>query len=243
MNLKVVHLVAIQFGIFVGIMSWLGYSHFESAKPPRIAEERPTAPVNSVAPVTPIAEPEGQRPNRVDYRADADRIQPVAEQPVRVMQHEYSPAAVQQNMALAEQLYYQQIAPPLYAANSRVANSSITADAPSYAEVAQEPILQAEDPELRTVADVQPTQIVFYQPTQFVAFSNARSFRNRNRCRPAPHPNALAPTTHRRPNRGAHHLGGSRDSRPAKSFGVVHRRHASAPVCRPNQGFAPRGKR
>ena len=249
MNLKVANLVAIQFGMFVGIMSWLAYSQIPFGEPRTEAKVRePIA--EPVATLASAANPGDQRSQTVDYRADQEQTQPVAEQPAPAMQHEYSAAAVQQNSALAAQLYYQQIAPRRYA-TAGLANRSIAAVAPSYAEVAQEPAaVPADDPEPQTIAYVEPTQVVVYQQPQFVAFSNARSFRNR--CRPASHlRKARATFAHQRRDRGKLHVRGSTHStslsagsfRPNKSFGVVHRRNDSAPACRPSQGFRPRGRR
>ena len=220
MNLKVANLVAVQFGMFVGIMSWLAYSRLESAEP------------RKVNPVSPISEPAGQRPYAVDYRADRERAQSVAEQPVPVA-YEYSPEAVQQYSALAAQQYYQQIAPRRYA-SSGLENGSIAADAPSYAEVDQAPVaVQSDYPEEpQTVAYVQPTQFIVYPQPQFVVFSNRRRFANRRRS--TPHPGALMPTTHRHPDRPR--------SQPSGN-GVAPRQNASAPTCRPTQGFESKGKR
>ena len=102
MNLKTANLVAVQFGMFVGMMSWLAYSRLESAEPRK---------VNSISP---ISEPAGQRPYAIDHGAGRERAKSVAEQPVSVA-YEYSAEAVQQYSALAAQQYYQQIAPRRYA--------------------------------------------------------------------------------------------------------------------------------
>ena len=244
MNLKVANLVAVQFGIFVGMLAWLAYSHFESGEPPRVAEENRKAPVNSVAPLAPTTEPEGQRPVPLDYRADPDRLQPVTEQPVPVVQYQYSPEAVQQYAALAAQQYYQQIAPRPYA-NSNLDNRSIVA-APSSAKREQEPVVVPTEYEdaPQTIAYEEPAQIVAYaQPYPFVAYSGFSRFTNR--CRPAfHHRNARSTFAHQRRNNRGLHVRGPRDCRPAKSFGIVHRRTDSTPpTCRPNRGFAARGKR
>ena len=248
MNLKVAHLVAVQFGMFVGIMSWLAYSQLPFGEPRTPAQVRkPMAePVSTFASAS---NPAQQRSQTLDDSAGQERTQPVAEPPAPAMQYDYSAAAVRQNSALAAQLYYQQIAPQRYA-SSGVANTSIAAVAPTYAELAPEPAApQANDPEPETVAYVQPTQAVVYPQPQFVVFSNSR--RLANRCRPAPHPrNARATFAQQRRDRGGLHVRGSTHSsllsagsfRPNKSFGVVHRRSDSAPDCRPIQGFRPRGR-
>jgi hypothetical protein len=247
MNVKVANLVAIQFGIFVGMMSWLAYSHFESAKPPRTAEENRKGPVNSVAPAAPaapMADPEGQRLDPEDYRADPDRAQPVTEPPVPVVHYQYSPEAVQQYTALAAQQYYQQIAPRRYP-GSNLGNPPVVAP-PSYAKVEQAPAvvpIEYEDAP-QTVAYDEPAQIVAYaQPYPFFAYSSARSFERR--CRPAPRHGVLAPVTHRPHDRRGPHLSGMRESCPPRSLAIIQPRDDDAPSssCRPTQGFTHRGKR
>jgi hypothetical protein len=245
MNLKIANLVAIQFGIFVGMMAWLAYSHFESGKPPRVAEESRRGPVNSVAPlapVAPMADPEGQPPGPEDYRADPDRAQPVTEPPVPVVHYQYSPEAVQQYTALAAQQYYQQIAPRRYA-TSAVENRPVVA-APSYAKVEQEPAVVPTDYEdaPQTVAYDEPEQIVAYaQPYPFFAYSNARSIRRH--CRPTRRHGVLTPVTPRRHDRGRNHLSVSSESLPNRSLGIIQRREADALSCRPTRNFKHRGKR
>lgn len=251
MNLKVANLIAIQLGIFVGIMSWLTYSRLESAEP-RIATESQERAVKPVAPAARGIQADDQRPSAVDNRTDRDEAPPNTEQPAQVMQHEYSPAAVQQNSALAAQLYYQQIAPQRYA-SSRLENASIVAKAPSYTEVEQAPAVAPDYPEAQTVAYVQPTQVVVYPQPQFIVFSNSRRFANR--CRPASSViGAHMATTNRRPNRPRSHLSGSRDfekpaapsaalRRPTQSLGVVHRRNDKVASCQPTEGVGLRGRR
>jgi hypothetical protein len=241
MKLKIANLVAIQFGIFVGMMAWLVYSHFDSAKPQRTAEERPKAPVNSAATSAPVLEPAEQRPQTPDYRADPDRVQPLTDQPVPVVQYEYSPEAVQQYSALAAQLYYRQIA-PRPAVSSAPANSHVTANAPTYAQVNQAPAVEPVEYEEQppTVAYEEPVPFIAYP--QVVAYSYARPFARR--CRPTPHHrNTRAAFAHNRPNNGGLRGRDSRECRPAQSIGIVQRRNDRAPSCRPSQGFAARGKR
>ena len=232
MNLKVANLIAVQFGIFVGIMSWLGYSRFPSAEPR--TRERPP---ESVAAFAPVFKPGDQRPQAADYSADREGAQPMAEQTAQAAR-DYS--------ALAAQLYYQQIAPRRYA-SSGLENDSIMADAPSYTEMAQEPAeLPPEDVAApQTVAYAQPTQFVAY-PAETVVFSNSRSFGNRFRS--TRHPAALNAITHRRPNRGAPHqniyqvVPGQIPNTPS-CRPIVPGQIPSAPSCRPTQGFRPRGNR
>jgi hypothetical protein len=242
MNLKVAHLVSVQFGIFVGVVSCLVFSRFEYFRPRAAAEMR--KPVTEHAPaVQPLSQSEDQPADMVDDGADTERTEPVTEQPAPALPNEYSPEAVERYRAEATRLYYEQIAPRRTASSSPV-NSSIAAVAPSYSEVAQEEpaVVQTYDPVPETVAYVQqPTQVIVYQPAQFVVFSHPRRFANR--CRPASPPGALASNPHRRPDRGGTQLSGSPESRPPRSPGVVHRRNTGVPSCPSTQGFPPRGKR
>lgn len=249
MNLKVANLIAIQLGIFVGIMSWLTYSRLESAEP-RIAAELPQRAAKPTAPARPGLKADDQRPDAVDDRADHDEPQPIADQPAPVF-HQYSAAAVQHYSDLAAQQYYQQIAPRRYA-SSGLENGPIVAQAPSYTEVDQAPAVVADDPAPQPVAYVQPTQIVVYPQPQFVVFSNSRRFANR--CRPASPVGAHRATTHRRPDRPRPHRNGSTVfespaspsaalRRPTQSLGVVHRRNDKVASCQPTEGLGPRGRR
>jgi len=239
MNLKVANLIAIQLGIFVGIMSWLAYSRLESAEP-RIATESRERAVKPVAPVAPGLKADDQRPDAVDDRADSDETQPTAEQPAPAM-HQYSAAAVQRYSDLAAQQYYQQIAPRRYA-NSGLQNGPVVAEAPSYAEAEQAPAVVADYSEPQTAAYVQPAQFIVYPQPQLIVFSNSRRFANR--CRPAPPvAGAHMATTHRRPDPPRPHLSGSTESRPTNSFGLVQRQNDKEPSCRPTEGFRPRGRR
>jgi hypothetical protein len=257
MNLKVVHLVAIQFGMFAGIMGWLAYSQLPFGEPR--SEPKAREPIaEPVATFASAPNPADQRPQTVDYRAGQEQTRPVAERPAPAMQHEYSAAAVQQNSDLAAQLYYQQIAPRRHA-SSGLTNNPTAAVAPSYVIVAPEPAaVQGDDPVPETVAYVQPTEVVVYPQPQFVVFDNSRRFANRSRSTfrnpGTPLANAHRQSTLRNPgtplanvyrdlDRPRSHLIGSTVCPPAKSFGVVHRRNDSVPSCRPNQAFAGRGRR
>jgi hypothetical protein len=177
----------------------------------------------------------------LDSDADREQDQSIGEQPAQATQpHQYSPEAVQQYTALAAQQYYQQIAPPRYASLG-VANSSVAAAAPAYTEVAQEPATVSSDyaEPLQPVAYAEPN-VVVYQP-QFIVFSNQRRFPNR--CRPTLRPAAGTPGTHRGPDRGGPHQGGSTESRPTKCSGAVPSRNPNDPSCRPSKEFRSRGRR
>jgi hypothetical protein len=247
MNLKVANLVAVQFGVFVGIMSWLAYSQLPFDEPRTAAERQ-----EPVATLASASSPGDQPSQTVDYRPDQERPEPVAEQPAPAM-HQYSAAAVQHNTALAAQQYYQQIAPRRYA-SSGVGSGYVAEAAPSYAEVAQEPaVVQADDPEPQTVAYAEPAQVVFYQQPQFVVFANARS--SRNRCRPGPpFIGAHLATTHRRLDQTRLPLSASAQferpaspsaalRRPNQSLGIGHRQNDKASSCRPTEGSRSRGRR
>lgn len=245
MNLKVANLVAIQFGVFLGIMCWLGYSHFPGAGPRNAAiTQKSTAQPATIKP--------GEQRSTVDYRDDGEDDQPLAEQPAPPL-HEYSAAAVQHYSALAAQQYYQQIAPRRYA-SSGPENRSIAAVAPSYTEAEQEPAIAPAEyvAEPQTVAYFEPAQFIAY-PEAFGVFSNRRRFANR--CRPASDPRRARGTfAHQRRDGGRPHPDGWKEfqspsspaaafGRPVNSFGVVHRRNDSTPSCQPTQGFRSHGKR
>src|SRR5436190_13203074 len=213
MNLKVANLVGIQFGIFVGMMAWLVYSHFEASKPQRSAEERTRIPVNSATTSAPQFEPGDQGP--LDSRAD--RAQSLTEPPVPVVQYEYSPEAVQRYSALAAQMYYRQIA-PRPPAISVVENREVTAEEPTYTQVEQAPAAvpaeYEEQPQI--VAYEQPAQFVAYaEPYPFIPYSHARAVRRR--CSPPRH-HAPTPVRHQRHDIGMPRLSGYADFRPDKSL-------------------------
>jgi hypothetical protein len=241
MNLKVAHLVSMQFGIFLGIVSCLVFSRFEYSRPRAAAEMREPATERAAA-VESLSEPKDQRADMVDDGADAASAEPITEQTAPALPNEYSPEAVERYRALATKLYYEQIA-PRRTVSSSPANSSTAAVAPAYTEVTEEPaIVQTNDPAPETVAYVQPAQVIVYpQPAQFVVFSYPRRFVNR--CRPAPHPGGLASNPHRRPDRGGTRVSGSPAFGPAGSPGVVHRRNPGVPSCPSTEGFTFRGKR
>ena len=233
MKLKIVNLIAIQFGIFVGIVGCLVYSRFESAKPRTTAEMKQQATERASA-REPVSEPG-------DQRADSEPAQVVPGQLAPVLPNEYSPEAVERYRAEATRLYYEQIAPRRQTSSSLTYSSS-AAVAPSYTEVAQEPaVVQTYDPAPQTVAYVEPAPAIVYAQPAFVAYSHGRRFVNR--CRPTPHHGALASSPHRRPDRRGNHFSGSTECRPPRSLGVVHRRNPGVASCAPTQGFRPRGKR
>jgi hypothetical protein len=233
MNVKVANLVAVQFGVLLGIASWLAYSRFEPAEPRIAAVEKRESPAAPSAAVAPISDLGSQVTRALDADADREKDQSIGEQPVQVtLPHQYSPEAVEQYTALAAQQYYQQIAPRRYA-SAGVANSSIAPATPIYTQVAQEPAAVSTDyaEPVQTAAYAEPTQIAFYQP-QFIVFSNQRRFPNRRR--PTLQPAGGTPVTHRRPDRAGPHQ---------NVCEVTPRKNPDAPSCQPGQESRPRGRR
>lgn len=227
MNLKVAHLVAIQFGIFIGIVICLVFSRFESARPRTPAEIRELATERAAA-VERMSEPADE----------LEPAEPLTEQPTAALPTEYSPEAVEKSMAILTKLYYEQIA-PRRTVSSSPANTAV---APSYTEVAEEPaVVQYDDPAPQTVAYVQPTQFVVYPQPAVVVFSQPRRFVSR--CRTAPHPSALASNSHQRRNSGGTQLSDLPGSRPPRTLELEQRRTTGVPTCSSTQGWTPQGKR
>jgi hypothetical protein len=248
MNLKVAHLVSVQFGIFIGIVFCLVFSRFEYFRPRATAERR--APVTERArAVEPLANSEDQTADMVDNDADAELA---TEQSAPALPNDYSPEAVERYRAEATRLYYEQIAPRRNTSGNP-ATTEVAAVAPAYTEAVEEPAEdQTNDPAPETVAYVQPTQVIVYpQPVQFVVFSQPR--RLANRFRPASPPGALASNPHRRADGGTHLSASTAFEGPASpssalrpppgSPGVAHHRNTGLPSCPPTQGFNPRGTR
>jgi hypothetical protein len=240
MNLKVAHLVSIQFGIFIGIVACLAFSRFEFFRPHAATAMR-KPPAELATTLEPLSESEDQALDMVDDATASEESDQYAEQPTPALPNEYSPEAVEKSMAILTKLYYEQISPRRKASSS-AANSSIAAVAPTYTEVAPEPeVIQVEEPAPQTVAYQQPTQVIVCpQPAQFVVFSQPRRFVNR--CRPAPQTGALASNWHRRHDSGGPDVSGLPGSRPPKSLVGAHRGNTGVPTCRSAQGFTPRGK-
>ena len=236
MSLKAAHLVLIQFGIFIGIVICLAFSRFESFRPRTTVEMREPA-AEHAATGERMAEPEDEFADVADNREMLQSDDSLTEQPAAAMPNAYSPEAVEKSMAILTKLYYEQIA-PRRTVSSIPANTGV---APSYNEVAPEPdVVQTEDPAPQTVTYVQPTQVIVY-PQPVVVFSNSRRFVNR--CRPAPHPSALASHSHRRQDSRATHSRALPESRPARSFGLEQRGTIGVTSFPSTQGFTPRGKR
>lgn len=241
MNLKVAHLVSIQFGIFIGVVVCLVFSRFEYRRPHAAGEMRKPATERATT-VEPMSEPEDQASDMVDDAAAPEQSDRFTEQPAPALPNEYSPEAVEKSRALLAKLYYEQIAPRRFTSGNP-ATTQVAAVAPAYTEAVEEPAIdQTNDPVPETVAYVQPTQVIVYPPpAQFVVFSHPRRFVNR--CRPAPQTGALASNSHRRHDSGGTHLSGSPGPRPPKSLAVVHRGNTGVPTCPSTQGFTPGGKR
>jgi hypothetical protein len=221
MNLKVAHLISVQFGIFIGVVVCLVFSRFESFRPHAAAAMRKPA-TERVTTVEPRSEPEDQASDMEEDAAATERSDGLTQRSAPALPNEYSPEAGERSMALATKLYYEQIAP----------RRTVAAVAPSYAEIAQEPeVAQVEDQAPQTVAYAQPTQVIVYaQPAPFVIFSNPRRFVRR--FRPASQTGALASNSHRRQDSGG----------TPRSFAVAHRGNAGVPTFDSTQGSTPRGK-
>lgn len=238
MNLKVAHLISIQFGIFIGIVSCLVFFRFEDFRPRTTPAKRERVMERARA-VEPLSQSDEQPPEMGDG-PDPEEAEPATEPPRTPLPNEYSPEAVERYRAEATRLYYEQIAP------RRPANTTVAAVAPAYTEVVEEPVVdQTNYPAPETVAYVQPTQVIVYpQPVQFVVFANPR--RLANRCRPASPPGALASNRHRHPDGGGMHSNISTPSerptslssvlrRPPGSPGVAHHRNTGVSSCPPRR--------
>lgn len=247
MNLKVAHLVSVQFGIFVGVVFCLVVSHFENSRP-RVAAAKREPVTERAAADEPVSQSEDQPGDLADNDADADLAELTAEQPRTPLPNEYSPEAVERMRAEATRLYYEQITP------RPPATTTVAAVAPAYTEAIEEPLVdQTSYAAPEPVAYVQPTQVIVYPPpAQFIVFSQRN--RHANRCRPASAPGALASNPHRRADGGWTHLSASTAferptsssaalRRPAGSPGVAHHRNTGGSSCLPTQGLNPRGTR
>jgi len=239
MNLKVSHLVSIQFGIFVGIVSCLVLFRFENARPHAAVEMRKPATERAPA-VQPTSEREDEASDLMDDATASEESNRFTEQPAPAMPNEYSPEAVEKSMAILTKLYYEQIA-PRRTARSDPANGSIAAIAPSYSETIQEPpVVPVDNPAPQTVVYEQPAQVIVYpQPVQFVVISQPRRFVNR--CRPASQAGVPASNSHRRQHNGGTHLIGLPHAHSPGSLAVVPGGSIGVANCPPMQGF-PRGK-
>jgi hypothetical protein len=250
MNLKVAHLVSVQFGIFVGIVFCLVVSRFEDFRPRTAAAKREPVTRRAAA-VEPLSQSEEQPPEMGDG-ADPEEAEPATEQPAAALPNDYSPEAVERYRAEATRLYYEQIAPRRNPSGNP-ANTSVAAVAPAYPEVVEEPAVdQTNYAAPETVAYVQPTQVIVYPPpAQFVVFSRARRFANR--CRPASPPGALPLNPHQRRNGGTQLSASAALERPISpssalrrprgSPGGAHHRDTGGSSCPSTQGFNPRGTR
>ncbi len=244
MKLKIANLVSIQFGIFVGTMSWLVYSSLPPAKP-RAAAEMQESTVSPVATDARVFEPRTPRPRTRDYAVDRKRARQRGEQ-----------------LQPTSQDYDEEIAPQPYV-NSGPEAASIGGNSLPYTTVAQEsavvPTESGDSPQ--TVAYAQPIQFVAY-PAETVVFLNSRSFGNRSR---SPRlRGAFNAITHRPPNGGGPHqniyqvvpgqipnppsrgpivVPGQIPSPPSRGPIVVPGQIPNAPPCPPTQGFRPRGNR
>src|SRR4051812_30854390 len=110
MNLKVAHLVSVQFGIFIGVVVCLVLFRFESFRPRPAAEARKPATERSTT-IEPKSEPEDQASDMPEDAPPPKESDALAEQSAPAMPNEYSPEAVEKSMAILTKLYYEQINP------------------------------------------------------------------------------------------------------------------------------------
>jgi hypothetical protein len=226
MNLKVAHLISIQFGIFIGIVCCLAFSRFGNLGSLPAADKR--APVTKrAAAVEPLARSEEQPGDIADNGTDPEEAEPIVEQPSPALPNEYSPEAVERYRAEATRLYYEQIAP-------RRTTTTVTTVTRAYTKPVEEPAIdQTYDPAPETVAYVQPTQVIVYpQPVPFAVFS--QSNRHRGRRRPVSPPGAIASNPNR-PLSAVRH--------PSGSPGLAHHRNTGGSSCAPTHGSNPQGTR
>jgi len=244
MNLKLAHLISIQFGIFVGIICCLAYSRSEYFRPRAAAERR--APITERASaVESLSQSEEQAADAMDSDADSDLSELVVEQPRTPLPNEYSPEAVERMRAEATRLYYEQIAP------RRTVTTTVAAVAPAYQQMVEEPAVERSyEPAPEPVAYVQPAPVIIYsQPVPVIVYSQPRRFADR--CRPASPPGTIASNPHRRPDgRGNHsNISGPFERPPSSSPalrpppaspGAGHHRNFGVASSGPTRALAPR---
>jgi hypothetical protein len=164
MNLRVSNLIAVELAILIALMSWMVFSRSPSAEPrtsPEIVE-------SSAEPATTLAhlsEVRNERPAMIDPSVDRARVRPQERQPIAVPQQ-----------------YVQQIAPQAYA-NPVYANAAIPAEAPTYTESYEEPVVAPSDYAASDdgIAYAEPAPVVVYPaPYQIIVFSNPHRFTNRH---------------------------------------------------------------
>ena len=171
MNLKVVaNLIAVELAIMIALLCYLAFSRSPSA-------ERRTSPEvleSSAEPDTTIAhlsELRSERPATIDPSADRARVRPPDQQPIAVPPQ-----------------YVQQIAPQTYA-NPVYTNAAIPAEATTYTESYQEPVVVPADyaTSYDSIAYAEPAPVVVYPvPYQVIVFSNPHRFANRHRFHASP---------------------------------------------------------
>ena len=173
MNPKIATLIAIETGILIGMISWLGYSRYSSEEPDLIEQESHSLPASKVAAPAFEASNPPAYPSR--YEAERKRARLVAEQAVPVPNY-YQPVY----QAAVAQPYVQPAA----------FDDSGTTNSPIYSDVSEE----AAVPEY-----VAPPTVIYYaQPVQTVIFNQPRG---RNRCRSLDSPSNGDPLRRHCPDR------------------------------------------
>ena len=154
MTAKIATLIAVETGILIGMISWLGYSRFSIEEPdgPATIEQSVPAPKHSA----PVFEASNPRPYPADYDVDREQARLLAERSASLAASYYQSRY---------QHAYNQPAPD---------NSSVVDNTPTYSDPVSE---ESADSIPEYVAP--PTVLYYAQPLQTVIFNQPRNFRDR----------------------------------------------------------------
>ncbi len=164
MNLRVSNLIAVELAILIALMSWMVFSRSPSAEP-RTSPEILESAAEPDTTIARLSEVRSERPATIDPSAVRARVRPQDQQPIAVPQQ-----------------YVQQIAPQAYA-NPVYANAAIPAEAPTYAESYEEPVVAPSDYAASddSIAYAEPAPVLVYPaPYQIIVFSSPHRFANRH---------------------------------------------------------------
>src|SRR6476660_5598615 len=122
MNAKVATFIAVETGILVGMISWLGYSHFQSDEPEATAVmQEAVAPLR---PSNPAMEGDNQRSYPMNYAANLQQAPSIAQlQPAQVAGSYYPP------------IYQPVVTQPYVESGGDIASSTVAS--PSYSEAVE----------------------------------------------------------------------------------------------------------
>ena len=165
MNPRVSNLLAVELAILIALMSWMVFSRFPFAER-RTSPEILESAAEPVATVARLPEVRSERLATIDPSAGRARVRPQDQQPIAVPQQ-----------------YVQQIAPQAYA-NPVYENAAIPAEAPTYAESYEEPVVAPSDYATSddSIAYAEPAPVLLYPaPCPIIVFSNPHRFANRHR--------------------------------------------------------------